>query len=307
MHALKSIGRIVYQAAVSWSDHRCTSIGAALAYYAIFSLAPILVIALSISGIVFGRDAVEGRVLQELAGLIGTDGASLIQRMIQASYISGHSLKASLIGIFGVLLGATGLFMELDYAFERIFEAQRKYRNAFFSLVMGRLRGLAIVVGVGFLLIVSLIASAAIVAASRYLTSWVGEWLRAASLLEAAFSLIFLTALFGLMFRLLAPVRLSWRTLAGGAFVTALLFTMGKWAVGLYLGAGAIGSTFGAAGSLAILLAWIYYVSMIVLFGAEVTHMLFREQTRLAETHKAARMAIMRDAPPAPSTPTPVP
>lgn len=281
MKHVKTAATIVYRAAGSWSTHRCTSIGAALAYYAIFSLAPILVIALSISGLVFGRDAVEGRVLEELAGLIGSDGASLIQRMIQASYISGNSLKASVIGICGVLIGATGLFMELDYAFERIFSARRKYRNAFFSLVMGRLRGLAVVIGVGFLLIVSLLASTAIVAASRYLTSWVGSWLRVATVLETGLSLAFLTALFALMFRLLAPVRLSWRTLAGGAFVTALLFTLGKWAVGLYLGAGAIGSTFGAAGSLAVLLAWIYYVSTIVLFGAEVTLMLYHEQLRL--------------------------
>ncbi|WP_085314453.1 YihY/virulence factor BrkB family protein [Derxia lacustris] len=262
--------RLAWQAALRWVDDQCSSRGAALAYYAAFSLAPILVIAVSVSGLVFGREAVEGRVLAQLQGLIGHDGASLVQRMIEQSYLSGGGVVAAAIGLGAMLIGATSLFAELDNAFAAIFGARRSYRNAALALVMGRLRGLAIVIGVGFLLIVSLVASAAVVAASEILTRWTGTYLGIAALLQAALSLAFLTALFGLMFKLLIPVRLHRRTLLGGAVLTALLFELGKFGVGLYLGRTAFGSTFGTAGSLAVLLFWVYYVALVVLYGAEV-------------------------------------
>ncbi|WP_169732484.1 YihY/virulence factor BrkB family protein [Derxia gummosa] len=262
--------RLAWLAASRWIDDQCTSRGAALAYYAAFSLAPILVIAVSVSGLVFGREAVEGRVLAQLQGLIGADGASLVQRMVEQSYLSGGGVTAIVIGLAAMLVGATSLFAELDNAFSAIFGHRRVYRNAALTLVMGRLRGLAIVVGVGFLLIISLVASAAVLAVTEYLTRWTGDWLRVAAVMQALLSLAFLTALFGLMFRLLIPVRLHRRTVLTGAFLTALLFEVGKFGVGLYLGRTAFGSTFGTAGSLAVLLFWVYYVSLVVLYGAEV-------------------------------------
>jgi len=278
--SLPGAARVAWAAILQWIDHQCTSRGAALAYYAAFSLAPILVIAVSVSGIVFGREAVEGRVLAQLQGLLGGDGASLVQRMIEQSYLSGSGVVAATIGLGAMLVGATSLFAELDSAFSAIFDARRTYRNQVLTLLMGRLRGLAIIIGVGFLLIISLVASAAIVAASEYLTRWTGEYLGIATLLQAVLSLAFLTTLFGLMFKLLIPVRLHRRTVLIGAFVTALLFEVGKFGVGIYISRTAFGSTFGTAGSLAVLLLWVYYVSLVVLFGAEVMLQLHRSDDR---------------------------
>lgn len=284
--------RVPIDAGKAWVDHRCSSLGAALAYYGAFSLAPILVIAVSLSGLVFGREAVEGRVLGQLAGLLGADGASVLQRMIQASYLSGKSVQAALIGTLGILIGATAMVSELGAAFERIFSTERRYRNALIAFLLQRLRGLSVVIGLGFLLIVSLVASTAIVAASQYLTGWFASWVKLATALQSVLSIAFLSALFALMFRLLAPLRLSRQTLFGGALVTALLFEIGKWGVGLYLGAGALGSTFGAAGSFAVLLVWVYYVSLIVLYGAEITFQLHCLEARLAPARRSEKETL---------------
>lgn len=262
----------------SWAAHHLTTHGAALAFYAVFALSPILVIAVSISGLVFGRDAVEGRIVLQMESLLGHAGASLVQRLVEASYLSGQGGTAALLGVIGMLAGATGLFVEMSVAFERIFNAKREYRNRLAVLLMDRLRGLAIVIGVGFLLIVSLLASAVIVALGEFLTRGFGPWLQWASIFQAALSLVFMTALVVLLYRLLIPVTLSRRILLIGAAVSAVLFEIGKWGIGLYLGRSATLSTFGAAGSLAVLLLWVYYVSLIMLYGAEITHQLHRLQ-----------------------------
>jgi membrane protein len=264
------------RAARAWVAHRCTTHAAALAYYAMFSLAPILVIAVSISGLVFGQDAVQGRLVAQIEGLLGHDGASLVQRLIEASYLSGKGGVAALAGVAGMLIGATGLFAQMSAAFEHIFGAKRKYRNALAALLMDRLRGLTIIIGVGFLLIVSLVASTAIVAVGEFLTRGFGGWLQVAGAFETAISLAILTVLVTLLNRLLIPVRLSRRTLIAGAATTAVLFQIGKWGIGLYLGRGAFASTYGAAGSLVVILVWVYYVSLIMLYGAEITRQLHR-------------------------------
>lgn len=175
-----------------------------------------------------------------------------------------------------MLMGATGLFVEMSAAFERIFDAKRQYRHVMAVLLMDRLRGLAIIIGVGFLLIVSLLASTAIIALGNYLTRGFGTWLRLAGVLQAMVSLAAMTALVLLLYRLLIPVRLPRRILLTGAAISAVLFEVGKWGIGLYLGRGAIMSTFGAAGSLAVILLWVYYVSLIMLYGAEITHQMYR-------------------------------
>src|SRR3569832_1527509 len=260
----------------SWVAHHLTTHGAALAYYAVFALSPILVIAVSISGLFFGRDAVAGRIVAQMEGLLGHAGASLVQRLLEASYLSGQGGIAVLLGLAGMLMGATGLFVEMSAAFERIFDAKRQYRHVMAVLLMDRLRGLAISIGVGFLLIVSLLASTATIALGSYLTRGFGTWLKLAGVFQAMVSLAAMTALILLLYRLLIPVRLPRRILLTGAAISAVLFEVGKWGIGLYLGRGAIMSTFGAAGSLAVILLWVYYVSLIMLYGAEITHQLYR-------------------------------
>ncbi|MHB1215947.1 MAG: YihY/virulence factor BrkB family protein [Thiobacillus sp.] len=259
-----------------WADLHLTTHAAALGFYAIFALAPILVIAVSISGLVYGEAAVEGRIVAQMQDLLGHEGASLVQRLIETSYLSGKGGIAALIGVVGMLMGATGLFVEMSVAFERIFKAKREYRHVLAVLVMDRLRGLAVVIGVGFLLMVSLLASAVIVAVGEYLSPGLGPWLDLVGVFQTLLSLAFMTALVVVLYRLLVPVHLSRRILLTGAAATAVLFEVGKWGIGLYLGRGAIANTYGAAGSLAVILVWVYYVSLIMLYGAEITRQLQR-------------------------------
>ena len=277
------------RAGKSWAAHHLTTHGAALAFYAVFALSPILVIAVSISGVVFGRDAVEGRIVVQMESLLGHAGASLVQRLVESSYLSGQGGIAALLGVVGMLIGATGLFAEMSVAFERIFNAKREYNHMLAVLLMDRLRGLAIVIGVGFLLIVSLLASTLIVALGEFLTRGFGPWLQLAGIFQTVLSLGFMTALVVLLYRLLIPVKLSRRILLIGAAVSAVLFEVGKWGIGLYLGRGAVLSTFGAAGSLAVILLWVYYVSLIMLYGAEITHQLHRLQRAARRADRTAR------------------
>ena len=283
---------VPYRAGKSWVAHHLTTHAAALAYYAVFALSPILVIAVSMSALVFGQDAVEGRIVAQMDSLLGHEGASLVQRLVKASYLSGQSGLAALIGIVGMLVGATGLFAEMSVAFERIFNAKREYKHVLAVLFMDRLRGLAIIIAVGFLLIVSLLASAAIVALSEYLTRGFGAWLPVASVFQTLLSFGFMTAMVVVLYRLLIPIRLSRRILLTGAAVSAVLFEVGKWGIGFYLGRGAVANTFGAAGSLAVILVWVYYVSLIMLYGAEITRQLHRlRRVDLRETRRHAKVA----------------
>lgn len=273
---LKRYLMVPIRAGRDWVDLHLTTHAAALGFYAIFALAPILVIAVSISGLVYGQAAVEGRIVAQIQDLLGQEGASLVQRLIESSYLSGQGGIAALIGIVGMLMGATGLFVEMSVAFERIFKAKREYRHMLAVLFMDRLRGLAVVIGVGFLLIVSLLASTAIVAVGEHLSPDLGPWLDLAGVLQTLLSLGFMTALVAVLYSLLVPVHLSRRILLTGAAVTAVLFEIGKWGIGLYLGRGALANTYGAAGSLAVILVWVYFVSMIMLYGAEITRQLQR-------------------------------
>ncbi|HIV69648.1 MAG TPA: YihY/virulence factor BrkB family protein [Candidatus Aquabacterium excrementipullorum] len=280
-----SVWIVLRDAALAWIDHRNIGTAAALAYYAAFSLAPVLVIAVTLSGVFYGRASVEGHVVAQFQDLLGSSGAELLQKMIQASYLSPKSWQAGLIGFVGILVGATALFGELSAAFGRIFGTQRTYRYAWLSAVMERLKGLTLVVGIGFLLVASLLASAGLVAVGE----WVARWSRAEavllSLLQAGVSLLMLSLLFGMMLRLMAPVKLKPLTVAAGALTTSVLFELGKWALGLYLGQGVVGSVFGAAGTLAVLLVWLNYVSMVILFGVEITYQLYRYQDKLVHGH----------------------
>lgn len=277
---------VLRDAALAWIEHRNIGTAAALAYYAAFSLAPVLVIAVTLSGVFYGRASVEGHVVEQFKDLLGQSGAELLQRMIQASYLSTASWQAGLIGLGGILIGATALFGELSAAFGRIFGTQRTYRYAWLSAVMERLKGLTLVIGIGFLLVVSLLVSAGLVVVGE----WVARWSQAEavllSLLQAGVSLLMLSLLFGMMLRLMAPVRLKPMTVAAGALTTSVLFEIGKWGLGLYLGQGVVGSVFGAAGTLAVLLVWLNYVSMVILFGVELTYQFYRHQDVLKRKKK---------------------
>ncbi|NMG64726.1 hypothetical protein GPA19_07170 [Azoarcus indigens] len=290
-----ALWKVPLRAGQAWAKDRCTTYAAALAYYAAFALAPILVIAVAVAGLVFGQAAVEGRVVAELGELLGAQGAALVQRLLAASYESGSGFVAGAVALFSVALGASALFMEMGAAFERIFRARRTYKTFWLGMVLQRLRALTVIVGVGFLLMVSLIASAAIVVVGQYLTQGIASLLWVAWVLQAVIALLMQAGLFAIIYKVLAPIPLRLKTVFGGAMVTAMLFEVGKWGIGLYLGRASVSTTFGAAGSLAVILVWVYYVSMILLYGAEVTRQLHRvhelrhrQAQRLGEAARAA-------------------
>ncbi|MCB1900243.1 MAG: YihY/virulence factor BrkB family protein [Rhodocyclaceae bacterium] len=288
---------VPYRAARKWAADRCTTYAAALAYYSAFSLAPVLVIAVSIAGFFFGADAVSGKLVTELESLIGAEGAALLDRMIAASYQSESSGMAAAISFAVVLVGATGLFMQLGHAFEAVFGGRTAARrSAWRAQLMGRLRGLAVIIGVGFLLMVSLVASAAILTISEFATERLAPFLWIASLLQVGITLVLQTSMIAMIYKVLVPGRLSHRALILGAVATAILFEVGKWGIGVYLGRSNTAATFGAAGSLAVVLVWVYYVALIMLYGAEVTYQLNRIDRAAGRAFRHQPLRVRRAA-----------
>lgn len=261
---------------VQWSEDRVPRRAAALAFYAGFSLAPLLLIAIALGGLAFGEDAVRGRVVDQLQGLLGPDAARAVEAALRGTRDPGPSLLATLIGVVTLILGASGVFGELQDALNEIWKVRKKPGLGLRGLLRSRSLSFAFVVGSGFLLLVSLLASALLEAATRILEAR----FPATGLLRAAgatISFAVVATMFAMMFKVLPDARTRWRDVWLGAVVTAVLFTIGKWLIGLYLGHSALASGYGAAGSFVVLLMWLYYSSQVVLLGAEITHAYARE------------------------------
>ncbi|MEO5618604.1 MAG: YihY/virulence factor BrkB family protein [Candidatus Eisenbacteria bacterium] len=261
---------------------------AAVSFYTLLALAPLLLIVLAIAGLVFGHEAVEGRFMSEMRGLLGAQGAKAVQLVIQNSAAPDKSRLSLALGIITLLVGASGVFLQLQSALNRIWgvEAAPK-RSAMWRFLRHRLISMAMVFGIGFLLLVSLVVSAALSAISAHYQSllpWTFVWQG----LNALASLLVITLLNAMMFRFLPDVRLAWRDVWLGAFITAVLFTLGKSAIGAYLGHASIGSSYGAAGSLVVLVVWVYYSSLIFFVGAEITQVYSRwREKRIRPTEDA--------------------
>lgn len=249
-----------------WSDDKVPKLAAALAYYTSLSLAPILLISIAVAGLVFGADAARGAVSQEISVLAGPRIGEGIESLLRSAWQPKIGTLATILGGIALLLGASGVFRELQDSLNIIWNVKEKagcgiwgtIRNRFFSFVM--------VLGIGFLLLVSLVLSAGLAALGQPLGQ--GVLLR---VLDQAITLLVITALFGAAFKFLPDAKTRWRDVGLGAFLTAALFTLGKSLIGLYLGRSAIGSTYGAAGSFVLVLLWINYSSQIFFFGAEFT------------------------------------
>jgi membrane protein len=246
--------------------------GAALSYYAVFSIAPLLVIVIAVAGLVFGADAARGAIVGQLQGLLGYQAAQTIQEVLSNVSEPKKSAWATVIGIVLVLVGATTVFAELQDDLDRIWKVPQRARpQGAWSVVRARMLSFGMVLAIGFLLLVSLVASAAISAVGAWGGGVFADWEALAHVVEMVVSFALLTALFAVMYRYLPDVRITWHDVGVGAIATALLFTLGKLLIGLYIGRSSTASTFGAAGSLVVLLLWVYYSSQIFLFGAEFT------------------------------------
>jgi membrane protein len=267
---LRIVFELLKDAFNGWSEDKAPRMGAALAYYTIFSLAPLLIIAIGIAGLIFGERAARGEIVGQIEGTIGSPAAQAIQEMLKDTHTSRTSVPATVIGLVVLLFGASGVFVELHDALNTIWKVEPKPGRALMTLVRERFLSFTVVLGTGFLLLVSLVISAALAAVSKFLTPDAlpgGVYLWQA--LNALIALGFITLLFGLMYKLLPDVKIAWRDVWVGAFVSSLLFTVGKYLLGWYLGQGSTASSFGAAGSLVVVLIWVYYSAQILLFGAE--------------------------------------
>ena len=241
---------------------------AALAYYTIFSLAPLLVIAIAIAGLVFGEDAARGEIVGEMQELVGRDGAKAIQTMIQSAYHPGHSIIAAIIGIITLLLGATGAFSEVYDALNLIWRVNNTNVQ---SIIKARFMSFGMILIIGFLLLVSLVVSAVLAGISKYASSFLPAPAPLLHFLDFLFSLAVVTVLFAMIFKVLPEIKIRWADVWAGATLTALLFTVGKFVIGFYVGKSVSASSYGAAGSLVVVVAWIYYSAFILYFGAEFT------------------------------------
>jgi membrane protein len=260
------------KAAAAWNEDYAASMGAALAYYTTFSLAPVLIVVIAVAGLVFGQDAARGEIVYQLRGLIGDESAKAVQELLKSASEPGKSVVASVIGIVTLLVGATSVFAELQSSLDRIWRAPAlKKQTGIWSLLRTRLLTFGMVVAIGFLLLVSLALSAAVSAVDRWGGSLFPTWHSVLQVVNVGVGFALTALLFAMAYRILPRVRIAWRDVAVGAIVTAALFEGGKYLIGLYLGRAGVSSGFGAAGSLIILLAWVYYSAQIFLLGAEFT------------------------------------
>lgn len=258
-------------AASSWVDDYAQSMGAALAYYTMFSVAPLLLIVISIAGLVFGVEAARGEIVGQLQGLMGHQGAQAVQGLLESVNKPAKSVTATVIGLILLLIGATSVFAELQDAFDRIWRAPKRNKGGIWSLLRARLLSFGMIMGIGFLLMVSLVVSAALAALGKLWGPLFADWAVLASLMNVAFGFAFTTTVFAMIYKIMPRVRVDWADVWIGAVVTALLFTAGKFLIGLYIGRSGVTSGFGAAGSLVVLLLWVYCSAQIFLLGAEFT------------------------------------
>jgi membrane protein len=259
-----------------WSDDRALRFSAALAYYAVFSLAPLLIIAVSLAGFFFGEQAARGEVVQQLSGLIGASAGAQIEALIKASADKPKSTLATAIGIVTLLIGASAVFAQLKDALNTIWGVRIQPGAAVRQFLRDYFLSFGMILTIGFLLIVSLLVTTLIKALSPVLTA-VGYLPGVTPGLAELFSFILMTLLFAVIYKVLPDVHLNWKDVRVGAFVTGLLFAVGKYLIALYLAASNVGSAFGAAGALILVLTWIYYSAVIFFFGAEFTKVYSRE------------------------------
>jgi membrane protein len=259
--------RLLAQALSCWLDHGAPQLGASVAFYTMFAVAPLLVVVIAIAGAVFGADAARGRIVEEIQGLVGTDAAHSIQAMVESAWLHPHGLLAAVLGVIALLLGASGVFSALRNSLNKIGRVAPN-PSLFGTLVRARIVAFALVLGFGFLAIASLMLSAALAALGAYLTDRYPGLAELFALLDIVVSTLVLVVAFAALLRWLPDAPPSPRAAWTGAACSALLFSIGKHLIGLYLARASFASSYGAAGSFVMVMLWVYYSAQILLFGA---------------------------------------
>lgn len=274
----KSIFGLLKESFKEWQEDEALQLGAALSYYTIFSLAPMLLVVIGIAGLAFGREAVQGQIVGQIQGLVGRDGAEAIQTMIANAGQHKGGLLATIIAFATILFGATGVFAQLQTSLNHIWDVKPRPDQGLKGLLRARAAAFGMLLGIGFLLLVSLVVSTALAALDSYMVGLLPGAEVILRVLGFVVSFAVVTLLFAMIFRFLPDVKIQWRDVMFGATVTALLFTIGKFLIGLYLGNSSVASVYGAAGSLVVVLLWAYYSSQILFFGAELTQVWARQR-----------------------------
>jgi membrane protein len=269
---LKETWKLIKTAVSSWIDDYAPSMGAALAYYTMFSIAPLLLIVISVAGLFFGQEAVQGEIFGQLQGMMGEEGAAAIQGLLESTSQPSKGISGTVIGIVLLLVGATTVFAELQSDLDRIWRApEPEGGSGIWNLIRSRILSIGMILGIGFLLMTSLVISAALSALGKWWSPMLGDWEFVANIIHFIISFALVTAIFAMIYKFMPRVDIAWHDVWIGAIVTALLFTIGKFLIGLYVGKAGVASGFGAAGSLVVVLVWVYYSAQIFLLGAEFT------------------------------------
>jgi len=296
------VGALLKKTFSAWMDDNATRLGASLAFYTILSLAPLLIVIVAVAAIAFGQKAAQGQLVWEIQGLVGAEGARAIQGLIQSAYKPASGTAATVLGILTLVFGASAVVVELRDTLNIIWHvpAQESFSNlrSFLRLVRERFYLFGLILGVGFLLLISLALNAGIAALGSLFGSLLPVSESALSVAIFLISFLVVTFLFAAIYKLLPDVQLQWSDVIVGACFTSLLFTIGKQLIGIYLGRASFGSTYGAAGSLVIVLMWVYYSAQLFFFGAEFTKIYTetfgsRLNTRLAVNPPALRTVIV--------------
>jgi membrane protein len=299
---LRAVWTLIKQTASRWSDINAPRLGAALAFYTMLSIAPLLVLSIAIAGLVFGEQAAQGRILGELQTVIGYQGSAAIQDLLDHARHLSSGISALAIGIVLLVYGASSVFCELRDSLNLVWGFKTTTGPGVMGVIRSRLAAFAMVVGIGFLLLVSLLFSAAIAAAGKFFGGMLPIPEVVLHLANALISLLALTILFALLYKVIPEVKIEWRDVWIGAAVTSALFSLGKLVIGLYIGKAGVSSAYGAAGSLVALLIWVYYSAQIFFLGAEFTHSFSeRHGSRAAFRARRERESPLPAAQPAPA------
>lgn len=297
MKRIKKFFSVVKNAGIAFADDDCFKLSASLSYYTIFALAPVLIVVISLAGIFFGKEAVRGKIYEEINGIVGGDAALQIQEIIANIQQSHATTAGTIIGAIILFIGATGVFTEIQGSINYIWSVRAKPKKGWAKYLFNRLISFSLVLGLGFLLLVSLMVNAVLTLLSdKLINLFPNTTVYFLYLINTAIILVVITGLFAVIFKVLPDAIISWRDALIGAAFTALLFLLGKFLIGFYLGKSKMSITYGAAASIIIILTWVYYSSLILYYGAEFTKIFALQSRHGIKPKDTAVFIIKREA-----------
>jgi membrane protein len=285
----KDLISIVKATFAAWNRHEAPRLGAALAFYTILSLSPLVIIVVALAGLVFSRSTAQALILSQVQGMIGQDGGNAVESMLANVQKPAAGILGTIVGILSLLFGASGVFTELRSALNLIWEVKPEETSGVVALLRERFFSFGMVLSIGFLLLVSLVVSTVLAAIGKFFGGLLPIPSPALAILNFLLSYVGVAILFGLIFRFVPEAGIRWRNVWPGALVTAMFFTIGKTLIGLYLGKSSVGSAYGAAGSVIVVIVWVYYSAQIFFFGAEFTHACTEHQLPIALGSSASK------------------